>query len=52
MDQDWTPNDYLKLYSYTTYAFYSRYNTVWITTMEMGLDPKNSGILIKVQIRD
>ena len=29
-------------FSYITYAFYSRYNTVWITNTEIGLDPKNS----------
>ena len=29
------------LYDYT---FYSRYNTVWIANMEIGLDPNNSVI--------
>ena len=27
-----------------TYAFYSQYNTVWITNTEIGLDPENSVI--------
>ena len=31
-------------FSYITYAFYSRYNTVWIANTEIGLDPKSSVI--------
>ena len=29
---------------YIIYAFYSRYNTVWIANTEIGLDPNNSVI--------
>ena len=31
-------------FSYIIYAFYSRYNMVWIANTENGLDPKNSVI--------
>ena len=31
-------------FSYIIYAFYSRYNMVWIANTEIGLDPKNSVI--------
>ena len=31
-------------FSYTTYAFYSRYNTVWIANTDIGLNPKDSVI--------
>ena len=29
-------------FSYIPYAFYSRYSTVWLANMEIGLDPNNS----------
>ena len=29
-------------FSYITYAFYSQYNTVWISNTEIVLDPNNS----------
>ena len=29
-------------FSYITYAFYSQYNTVWISNTEIVLEPKNS----------
>ena len=39
------PNWSLKtLFSYITIHFFSRYNTVWISNKEIGLDPNNSVI--------
>ena len=35
------PLYYIFLHNYT---FYSRYNTIWIANMEIGLDPNNSVI--------
>ena len=31
-------------FSYIIYAFYSRYNMIWIANTEIGLDPNNSVI--------
>ena len=36
-------------FSYITYAFYSRYNTVWRANTEIGLDPKN-GVIKRLRV--